>query len=413
MSVWSEVLDCCPGLLCCVINIKGRLIYATHGYKATASRLFGHKCEEGRNYPPLITELDKAIHEALTAACLGTANAMEITQRGNVWELSASPLTLEGKISGVVLKISLNSAQNLPPVIKSNPDILNSVPFRACTADSKGVILAANKFLSESLGVNPEGSNIAQILEPTTHSELLSILAERSGSAGCLMQNNTTQNFFSASAEELYLDENYNKIESEKPVEQRRIILHASPIEWDGKESVLLTFEDVTESSRAQEQLRRLMTFDDTTGLLNQRGLRHLLRKDFPEAVRNSQHLCLIALGIDGLAKISENLGYSATEKVIRRFVMTMKSFIEGRAECAAAVWSRGEFLVIAHCPGAVAVVLANEIRERADNVKLSAGIADLSDAHFSGTEDFISSAFDALLQARIDGGNKTVLAEK
>ena len=82
MSVWSGVLDSCPGLLCCVINIKGRLIYATHGYKAIAARLFGHKCEEGRNYPPLITTLDREIHAALTAACLGEANALEFSKLG-------------------------------------------------------------------------------------------------------------------------------------------------------------------------------------------------------------------------------------------------------------------------------------------------------------------------------------------
>ena len=95
MSIWSGVLDSCPGLLCCVINIQGRLIYATHGYKAVAARLFGHKCEEGRNYPPLITELDKNIHESLTAACLGNANAMEITKGDNTWEFTASPLIID------------------------------------------------------------------------------------------------------------------------------------------------------------------------------------------------------------------------------------------------------------------------------------------------------------------------------
>ena len=70
-TVWGGVFDACPGLLCCVVNIKGKLLHATHGYKAVAGRLFGHKCEEGRNYPPLITEIDIGIHEALTAACLG------------------------------------------------------------------------------------------------------------------------------------------------------------------------------------------------------------------------------------------------------------------------------------------------------------------------------------------------------
>ena len=145
MSVWSSVLDSCPGLLCCVINLKGRLIYATHGYKAIAARLFGHKCEEGRNYPPLISDVDRDIHDALAAACLGESNAIEIAENANVWELTASPLILpedgEHKISGVVIRIVAASAKPQPPapVVVSNPDILEAVAFRACVVDDKGV----------------------------------------------------------------------------------------------------------------------------------------------------------------------------------------------------------------------------------------------------------------------------------
>ena len=84
MSEWSRVLDSCPGLLCCVINNKGKLLYASHGYKAIASRLFGHKCVEGSNYPPMISDLDKTLHEVLMAAYLGDSNGIELTENDNI-----------------------------------------------------------------------------------------------------------------------------------------------------------------------------------------------------------------------------------------------------------------------------------------------------------------------------------------
>lgn len=411
METWSEVLDSCPGLLCCVVTLQGRLMYATHGYKAAAARLFGHRCEEGRNYPPRISEVDNAMHEALTAACLGKANAMEVSTHDNIWELSMSPLKVQGKITGAVIRIALNSAKNLPPVIQSNPDLLNAVPFRACVTDDKGIILASNKFFSASLGVMPDGANIAQIADPLTHSQLMNILVQRSGNVECFMNDSTPgQNFFDVAPEDVYLDEN-SKAAEKNPQTLRRFMIHVSPLEWNGHNASLLTFEDITQTARAQEQVRRLLTFDDTTGLLNKRGFLHLLRGEFAQAARNSQHLSIIAVGLDGLGTLSESLGCSAAEKVIRRFVFALRKFIDGRAESSVAVWGRGEFMILAHCPGAVAVVLANEIRDRADNLKVSAGVTDLAVKGFAGVDEFIGAAYDALVQARVDGGNVTVLA--
>ena len=396
-----------------MINIKGRLIYATHGYKAVAARLFGHKCEEGRNYPPLITELDRNIHESLTAACLGNANAMEITKGDNTWEFTASPLYLDDNgISGVVVRLSsFTDSRSKPPVIQTNPDILNSVPFRACVCDSHGVIMAANKFLINALGLDPTGSNIAEILEPSVHSELLHVISARSGCAECMMSDSAkNDNFYEFTPESVYLDETHNALPEVKDDYSRRVRLHASPIEWAGKESVMLTFEDITDSMRTQEQLRRLLTFDATTGILNRRGLEHIILRELGSAVRNARSLSLICFGLDSLGQVTEKLGWSAGEKVIRNFVKSMKGFLDGRAKSASAVWGRGEFMILAHCTGAVSVVMANEIRD-CSGLAVSAGIADFTDGGYSGVSDFIGAAYDAMIQAKIDGGNKTVLA--
>ncbi len=418
MSVWSSVLDSCPGLLCCVINIKGRLIYATHGYRAIAARLFGHKCEEGRNYPPLITDLDRTIHEALTAACLGETNAIEIDENNNIWELTASPLRLteEGQftISGVVLRIVAASAKAQPPapVAVSNPDVLESVPFRACVADDKGVILAANKYLSSSLGLDPSGSNIADFLEPDDIDGLMQAISQRHGNSECLMQDISEHDtFYEFTPEEIYLDAALNDIPQTEHTQARRMRIHASPIDWNGQKSALLTFEDTTDTQKIHTQLRRLLTFDTRTGILNRRGLEHILLREIGSAVKNGGDLSLIALSIDSLNYVAETSGYVAGERMVRDFVGNMKKFLTGRADSVAARFGRDEFMAVVHCPGAVAVVMANEIRSRAGDVPVSAGVADFYSKGYSGVSEFIGAAYDTLKKAKAEGGNITLLA--
>ncbi len=418
MSVWSSVLDSCPGLLCCVINIKGRLIYATHGYKAIAARLFGHKCEEGRNYPPLISELDRSIHDALAAACLGESNAIEIAENANIWELTASPLKLmeEGQftISGVVIRIVAAPAKAQPPapVVMSNPDILEAVPFRACVVDDKGVILAANKFLCSGLRLNPSNSNIAEFVELNAVSELIRIILRRSGNAECLMHNISEHDtFYAFTPEEIYLDAALNDIPQPETTHARRIRIHASPIDWDGETSTLLTFEDITDAQKTHDQLRRLLTFDTRAGILNRRGLEHVLLREIGECVKNGGDLSLIALSIDSLSYVAETSGYVAGERMVRDFVGNMKKFLTGRADSVAARFSRDEFMAVVHCPGAVAVVMANEIRARAGDVPVSAGVADFYHGGYSGVSELIGAAYDTLKRAKADGGNITLLA--
>ena len=401
-----------------MINIKGRLIYATHGYKAIAARLFGHKCEEGRNYPPLISELDRNIHDALTAACLGETNAIEIAENANIWELTASPLRLpeDGQltISGVVIRIVAASAKAQPPapVIMSNPNILESVAFRACVADDKGVILAANKYLCSSLGLNPSGSNIAEFLETDDISGLMQVILERSGSSECLMQDISEHDtFYEFTPEEIYLDAALNDIPQTETTQARRMRIHASPIDWNGEKSALLTFEDITDTQKLHGQLRRLLTFDTRTGILNRRGLEHVLVREIGSAVKNGGDLSLIALSIDSLNYVAETSGYVAAERMVRDFVGNMKKFLAGRADSVAARFGRDEFMAVVHCPGAVAVVMANEIRSRAGNVPVSAGVADFYNRGYSGVSEFIGAAYDTLNRAKAEGGNITLLA--
>ena len=425
MEVWSGILDSCPGLLCCVVNIRGRLVYATHGYKAIAARILGHKCEEGRNYPPLINELDKTLHEMLTAACLGSTNAIEISEHGRIWELTASPLRITSqKIEGVVIRVmrseSADTKTSAPPIIRTNPDILNSVPFRACAVDSNGVILSANKFLSYGFNTALTGRKITDIAEPESEDDLNMAITKRSGKADCRMYEVRTNENFYTFDDSIYLDEELNKQDSRDESQKskdtpefRHVRLHASPIEWDNKEAVMITFEDVTEYTREHEQLRRLLTFEPSTGLLNRRGIQHVIMRELGSAIMATGHLSLIMMTIDNFKSINKSKGYMSGNRVLRDFVYAMKKYFAGTENISMGRWSGDEFIILVHCNGAKAVVIADELRTRMKDIAVSAGAADLTDGGYVSVNEFVGAAYDAMTEAKDKGGNQTVLARR
>ena len=407
-TVWAGVLDSCPGLLCCVINVKGKLLYATHGYKAVASRLFGHKCEEGRNYPPLITENDRAIHEALTAACLGETNAIEFSEGGTLWELTASPLRLEGQgIAGIVIRI----VSGRPSVVLSDPEILNAVPYRAAIADKKGVILAVNSRLASCVRAELVGRNIIELVTPETEEALTHILMTRSGNVECTMPDITEAENFTDMDITPYLDEDMNELSPDTDIDlSRHIRLYATPSEWNGDDSVMLTFEDITEIKRTGEQLRRLLTLDRATGVLNRRGMEHVIARRLHSVIEEGGHLSLIILRIENFRIIQETQGLMRAGRIIRNFVRMLKKFSKEREGVAISRWSEDEFAILAECSGASAVVMSNEIRTKSSDVVISAGAADYADGGYMSATEFAGASYEAMTEAVNSGGNSTVL---
>lgn len=402
-----------------MINLKGRLIYATNGYKAAASRLFGHECTEDRAYPPMITEIDRALHDILTSAALGRTSSIEVSEDKKIWQVTASPLRLDStdRVTGVVLRIipgeSVSSSQQ--QIIQSSPDILNSVPFRAGVVNQSGDFLAVNKFLASSSRVNLIGHNISEFIENDDISE---ILLRRSGWFECTMIGiKDGENFYSFSDSD-YLDKDFindkDIYESESgAAEIRNIRIHASPIKWNGSDEIMLTFEDFTDFKKIHEQLRRVLTFDNHTGVLNRRGMEHMILRDLSASIKYSSQLSLIMLNIDNFREILEGTGYLSGGRLIRDFVRITKKILSSRQKSVLGRWSDNEFVILSQCSGAAGVVLANDIRRLSDGVKLSAGVADLNEGAYYGVNEFIAAAYDAMTDAKKSGGNKTKLAHR
>ena len=166
----------------------------------------------------------------------------------------------------------------------------------------------------------------------------------------------------------------------------------------------MMTFEDVTEFRRTHEQLRRLLTVDTHTGILNRAGIEHIIRRRLTDTVKAGEHMSLIAIR-------AENFRYVPADRIMRSFVRAVKKYLDGKPGSVLGRWSEDEFIVVAQCSGAAAVVMANEIRTNARDVILSMGIADLTDGGYMSASEFIGAAYDAMCEAVKAGGNTTALA--
>ena len=294
----------------------------------------------------------------------------------------------------------------------SNPEILNSVPFRAGITDSHGTFLAVNRFLASCVRAELVGRNIIELVSPEDCPGLIHIITKRAGSVECTMPDiSAGENFYPFDVV-TYLDDELNELPKDAEIDSlRRVVLHATPAEWNGTQAVMMTFEDVTEFRRTHDQLRRLLTVDTHTGILNRSGIEHVIRRRLTETVNDGGHMSLIAIRVENFRYLNETRGYAPADRIMRSFVRAMKKYLEGRPGSVLGRWSEDEFVVVAQCSGAAAVVMANEIRANTRDVIFSAGVADLTDGGYMSASEFIGAAYDAMCGAVKSGGNATALA--
>jgi diguanylate cyclase (GGDEF)-like protein len=174
---------------------------------------------------------------------------------------------------------------------------------------------------------------------------------------------------------------------------------------------------DNTKLRRTEEQLKRVSTTDASTGTLNRQGMERALGTEMERAVRYRGSLAIIMLDIDGFRQLNERLGYSASDRVLRDLASAMKSRINmtdflGR-------WGGDEFMILTPLPLAAAAQLAEKLRDMVQHMTfgedshltLSGGIAAFNKS--MDVSSFVGAAYDAMLDAKISGGNRTVQARE
>lgn len=166
-----------------------------------------------------------------------------------------------------------------------------------------------------------------------------------------------------------------------KSHQERWIDITATPIDFDGERSVLISAFDLTNRKRAEEQAQLLAITDPLTGLGNYRRIFEVLRAEIERSRRTQRPFAILLLDLDGLKKINDSHGHMVGSRALQRVGDVIRFFC--RAIDTAARYGGDEFAVILPETGArAAASVASRICERiaTDNeeppLSASAGVA-------------------------------------
>lgn len=167
---------------------------------------------------------------------------------------------------------------------------------------------------------------------------------------------------------------------------------------------------------QALEQIQRLATQDDLTGLYNRRHMRSLLIAPGNTGVPAT----LVLMDIDNFKNINDRHGHGAGDAVLKRFAETGRSVLRG--DDVLARWGGEEFLLLqrdtvpadtGQCVDRLREVLAGtSFDDVAPGLRLtfSAGLSVYTDSQ--SLDDAIEAADQAMYRAKQRGRNCTVVAE-
>ena len=146
--------------------------------------------------------------------------------------------------------------------------------------------------------------------------------------------------------------------------EERWLDITATPIDFDGEPSRLISAFDLTERKRGEKQAQLLAITDPLTGLGNYRRLLDVLDAEIERSGRTRRPFAVLLLDLDGLKKINDLYGHLTGSQALCRLGDVLRLFC--RAIDTPARYGGDEFAVILpETTASAARLVASRIRER------------------------------------------------
>jgi diguanylate cyclase (GGDEF)-like protein/PAS domain S-box-containing protein len=102
---------------------------------------------------------------------------------------------------------------------------------------------------------------------------------------------------------------------------------------------------DITEPNMLKEELFKLSTFDELTGLYNRRGFKFLVEQRMKEAARSKQSIVLFLIDLDQMKKINDQFGHNVGDVAIKDTAKLLKRSF--RETDIISRWGGDEFVVL------------------------------------------------------------------
>ena len=175
----------------------------------------------------------------------------------------------------------------------------------------------------------------------------------------------------------------------------------------------------VNETLRQQnEELERQSASDSLTGLSNRRILTQRLSEELLRAQRQSHSFTVLMLDVDHFKKYNDAYGHPAGDEVLKKVANILRNCTRA-GDCTTRYGGEEFAVLLSGKGGETALQLAERIRERVaaedfvgGKVTISGGIAEFP-AHGHTAEAVISSADEALYEAKRGGRNRVVSARR
>lgn len=146
--------------------------------------------------------------------------------------------------------------------------------------------------------------------------------------------------------------------------EERWLDITATPIDFDGEPSILISAFDLTERKRMEEQAQLLAITDPLTGLGNYRRLLDVLHAEIERSGRTRRPFAILLLDLDGLKEINDSYGHVVGSRALCRLGDALRLFC--RAVDTATRYGGDEFaVVLPETTAGAAGFVVSRIRER------------------------------------------------
>jgi diguanylate cyclase (GGDEF)-like protein len=166
------------------------------------------------------------------------------------------------------------------------------------------------------------------------------------------------------------------------------------------------------------EELERLSASDSLTGLSNRRVLTQRLSEELLRSQRQNHTFSVLMLDVDHFKKYNDAHGHPAGDEVLKRVANILRTSTRA-GDCTARYGGEEFAVLLSGKEGDAAVQLAERIRQRVEaeefpvgKITISAGIAEFPH-HGHTAEAVISSADEALYEAKREGRNRVVCAQR
>ena len=186
-----------------------------------------------------------------------------------------------------------------------------------------------------------------------------------------------------------------------------------------------LLFSTITVSSYYNQSQKKLVYVDGLTEIPNRRYFDLFLKQHWLQQKKKEQHIALILCDIDYFKNYNDTYGHQSGDLCLKQVAQSIDKSL--RSHDLAARYGGEEFaIVLLNADAQAAIIVAKRICDRirsleiphsdskvSDRVTISCGVVSTSIGKISSVEQLIAMADAALYQAKEQGRDRPVLAEK